>query len=124
MANEQINPYLDGWSPLFGRLTWDWIPYHEPILVATFAGVVVAGLIVVALMTKYRLWAPLWNDWVISIDHKKIGIMYMVLAFVMFVRGFADAIMMRAQQAMAAGGAAGYLPPHHFDQVFTCILLP
>ncbi|WP_051909299.1 cytochrome o ubiquinol oxidase subunit I [Paenirhodobacter enshiensis] len=119
MANEQINPYLDGWSPLFGRLTWDWIPYHEPILVATFAGVVVAGLIVVALMTKYRLWAPLWNDWVISIDHKKIGIMYMVLAFVMFVRGFADAIMMRAQQAMAAGGAAGYLPPHHFDQVFT-----
>ncbi|RWR31313.1 cytochrome o ubiquinol oxidase subunit I [Sinirhodobacter populi] len=119
MANDAINPYLGPVSPIFGRLTWDWIPYHEPILIGTFAGVALGGLVVLALMTKFRLWGPLWRDWVTTVDHKKIGIMYMVLGFIMFVRGFADAIMMRAQQALAAGGAEGYLPPHHFDQVFT-----
>ncbi|MBT9385003.1 cytochrome o ubiquinol oxidase subunit I [Pseudooceanicola sp. CBS1P-1] len=119
MSTEVTHSPQETWSPLFGRLTLDWIPYHEPILVGTFAGVAIGGLIVLALMTYFRLWAPLWKNWVVSIDHKKIGIMYMVLGFIMFVRGFADAIMMRLQQALAAGGSEGYLPPHHFDQVFT-----
>nr|WP_231388680.1 cytochrome o ubiquinol oxidase subunit I [Pseudooceanicola algae] len=106
-------------SPIFGRLNLDWIPYHEPILIGTFAGVALAGLIGFFLMTYFRLWMPFWKNWVTTVDHKKIGIMYMVLGFIMLVRGFTDALMMRAQQAMAAGGAEGYLPPHHFDQVFT-----
>src|SRR5574343_145761 len=104
---------------VFGRLTWDAIPLHEPILLATFAGVVLGGLAVLFLLTKYRLWGPLWRDWITSIDHKKIGIMYMILGLVMLLRGFADAIMMRLQQAMAFGDAMGYLPPHHYDQIFT-----
>ncbi|HEY9064613.1 MAG TPA: cbb3-type cytochrome c oxidase subunit I, partial [Burkholderiaceae bacterium] len=106
-------------SPLLGRLSWDAIPYHEPILVATFAGVALGGLVLLALLTKLRAWGPLWRDWITSIDHKKIGIMYMVLGIVMLLRGFADALMMRAQQALAFGDAAGFLPPHHYDQVFT-----
>jgi len=105
--------------PLLGRLSWDAIPYHEPILVATFAMVVLGGLAVMGAMTKYRLWGPLWRDWITSIDHKKIGIMYMVLGLVMLLRGFADALMMRMQQAIAFGDATGYLPPHHYDQIFT-----
>ncbi|WP_431478205.1 cytochrome o ubiquinol oxidase subunit I [Massilia eburnea] len=105
--------------PLLGRLSWDAIPYHEPILVATFAMVVLGGLAVMGAMTKYRLWGPLWRDWVTSIDHKKIGIMYMVLGLVMLLRGFADALMMRLQQAVAFGDSVGYLPPHHYDQIFT-----
>src|SRR6202022_462407 len=64
-------------------------------------------------------WTYLWKEWITSVDHKRIGVMYIILALVMLVRGFADAIMMRAQQAMAANGAAGYLPPHHYDQIFT-----
>ena len=104
---------------IFGRLSLEAIPYHEPILIGTFAMVVLGGLAVLALMTKFRLWGPLWRDWITSIDHKKIGIMYMVLGLIMFLRGFADAIMMRAQQAMAFGDSAGFLPPHHYDQVFT-----
>ncbi|PZX13908.1 cytochrome o ubiquinol oxidase subunit I [Celeribacter halophilus] len=118
MANAHVQP-AETFSPIFGRLTLDWIPYHEPILVATFAGVALGGLAVLILMTYFKLWGPLWRDWVVSVDHKKIGIMYMVLGFVMLVRGFADALMMRAQQAMAAGGSEGWLPPHHYDQVFT-----
>ncbi len=106
-------------SPLLGKLSLDAIPLHEPILVATFAGVALAGLAILALVTKYRLWGTLWRDWFCSIDHKKIGIMYMVLGLVMLLRGFADALMMRLQQAMAFGDNLGYLPPHHYDQIFT-----
>jgi cytochrome o ubiquinol oxidase subunit 1 len=105
--------------PLLGRLSWEAIPYHEPILVATFTMVVLGGMAILGAMTKYRLWGPLWRDWITSIDHKKIGIMYMVLGLVMLLRGFADALMMRLQQAIAFGDQMGYLPPHHYDQIFT-----
>ncbi|QQQ03933.1 cytochrome o ubiquinol oxidase subunit I [Lysobacter enzymogenes] len=104
---------------MFGRLTWDAIPLHEPILIATFAMVALGGVAVLALLTRYKLWGYLWNEWFTSIDHKKIGIMYIVLGLVMLMRGFADAIMMRMQQAMAFGDNAGFLPPHHYDQIFT-----
>ena len=104
---------------IFGRLTWEAIPYHEPILLATFAAVAIGGLALVAVITKYRLWGYLWREWFTSIDHKKIGIMYMVLGLVMLLRGFADAVMMRLQQAISFGDNLGYLPPHHYDQIFT-----
>jgi cytochrome o ubiquinol oxidase subunit I len=91
---------------IFGRLSWEAIPYHEPILVATFAAVLLGGLVVLAALTKWRLWGPLWRDWICSIDHKRIGIMYMVLGVVMLLRGFADAIMMRLHQAVAFGDNA------------------
>src|SRR6476620_676317 len=104
---------------IFGRLSWEAIPLHEPILVATFAGVALGGLLLLALMTRMRLWGPLWRDWVCSVDHKKIGIMYMVLGIIMLLRGFADALMMRAHQAVAFGDQAGFLPPEHYDQIFT-----
>jgi cytochrome o ubiquinol oxidase subunit 1 len=104
---------------IFGRLSLEAIPYHEPILIGTFAMVAIGGLAFLAAMFKFRLWGPFWRDWITSIDHKKIGIMYMVLGIIMLLRGFADALMMRAQQAMAFGDNPGFLPPHHFDQVFT-----
>lgn len=106
-------------DPLLGRLSLGALPLHEPIILATFAGVAVGGLALLILMTKYRVWGPLWRDWLTSIDHKKIGIMYMVLGIVMLLRGFADALLMRAQQAMAFGDATGFLNAHHYDQIFT-----
>jgi len=104
---------------IFGRLSWESIPLHEPILIGTFAVVVLGGIALVALLTYYRVWGYLWHEWFTSIDHKKIGIMYMVLGIVMLLRGFADAVMMRLQQAVAFGDNLGYLPPHHYDQIFT-----
>ncbi len=104
---------------IFGRLTWDAIPIHEPILVATFAVVALVGIAVAAGVTRYRLWGYLWKEWFTTVDHKRIGIMYMILGIVMLLRGFADAIMMRIQQAMAFGGSEGYLNAHHYDQIFT-----
>ncbi|RUP26448.1 MAG: cytochrome o ubiquinol oxidase subunit I [Curvibacter sp.] len=111
--------HLDLTKLIFGRLSWDAIPFHEPILLGTFIMVALGGLAVLALLTKFRLWGPLWRDWITSIDHKRIGIMYMILGVIMLLRGFADALMMRAQQALSFGDAAGFLPPHHYDQVFT-----
>nr|WP_174862396.1 cytochrome o ubiquinol oxidase subunit I [Comamonas jiangduensis] len=107
-------------DPLIGRISWDSIPMaHEPIVLWTFIAVVLGGLVVMAALTKFKLWGPLWHDWICSIDHKKIGIMYIILGIVMLLRGFADAVMMRIQQAMAFGDNLGYLPPHHYDQIFT-----
>ncbi|SDF63427.1 cytochrome o ubiquinol oxidase subunit 1 [Agrobacterium pusense] len=104
---------------LFGRLSLEAIPYHEPILLVTFAAVAIGGLALLGLVTYFRMWGYLWSEWFTTIDHKKIGIMYVILALIMLLRGFADAVMMRAQQAIAFGENEGYLPPHHFDQIFT-----
>ena len=104
---------------IFGRLTWDAIPLHEPILIGTFGVVALGGITVLAALTYFKVWGYLWREWLTSVDHKKIGVMYIILAIIMLLRGFADALMMRAQQAIAFGDAAGYLPPHHYDQVFT-----
>ncbi|WPH12949.1 cytochrome o ubiquinol oxidase subunit I [Variovorax paradoxus] len=110
---------LDLTKLIFGRLTWEAIPYHEPILIGTFIAVVLGGLALLGAITYYKVWGVLWRDWITSIDHKKIGIMYIILGLVMLLRGFSDAIMMRAQQAVAFGDNAGFLPPHHYDQIFT-----
>ena len=104
---------------IFGRLTLESLPLHEPIVVATFVMVAIGGLGLVAALTYFKVWGYLWNQWFTSVDHKKIGIMYIILAIVMLLRGFSDAIMMRAQQAMAFNGSEGYLTAHHYDQVFT-----
>ena len=104
---------------IFGRLSWDAFPMHDPILVSTFIAVAVGGTVLLGLITRLKLWGTIWTDWVTSIDHKKIGIMYIILGLVMLLRGFADAIMMRTHQAMAFGDSMGYLPPHHYDQIFT-----
>ncbi|EJL27748.1 cytochrome o ubiquinol oxidase, subunit I [Novosphingobium sp. AP12] len=101
-----------------GRLWLDALP-QEPIVLATFVVVALGGVALVAALTYFKLWGYLWKEWFTSVDHKKIGIMYMVLGLVMFLRGFADAVMMRIQQSMAFNGNEGYLNAHHYDQIFT-----
>jgi cytochrome o ubiquinol oxidase subunit 1 len=104
---------------LFGRLSLESFPYHEPILIATFFAVMLGGIALVAALSYFKLWGYLWREWFTTVDHKRIGIMYMILGLIMLLRGFADAIMMRAQQAIAFNGSEGYLNAHHYDQVFT-----
>ncbi|MEM9765009.1 MAG: cbb3-type cytochrome c oxidase subunit I, partial [Pseudomonadota bacterium] len=105
--------------PVFGKLTWDIFPFYDPIVFATFIGSMILGTAIAGLITYYRLWGYLWHEWLTSIDHKKIGIMYIILGLVMLVRGFADAVLMRIHQAMAASGGEGYLHAEHYDQIFT-----
>ena len=76
---------------LLGRLDWNAIP-QDPIVWATGVVVAIGGAGLLWMLHKYRLWSYLWHEWFTTVDHKKIGIMYVVLALVMFVRGFADEI--------------------------------
>ncbi|WP_085691822.1 MULTISPECIES: cytochrome o ubiquinol oxidase subunit I [unclassified Pseudomonas] len=104
---------------MFGKLSLEAIPYHEPIVMVTLAMIALGGIAVVGLITYFRKWTYLWSEWLTTVDHKKIGVMYIIVAMVMLLRGFADAIMMRTQLAAATGGSEGYLPPEHYDQIFT-----
>jgi cytochrome o ubiquinol oxidase subunit 1 len=104
---------------MFGRLSWAAIPFDVPLVMIT-AGVVGTILGAVLLLVTVKGWWPyLWREWITSVDHKRIGVMYMILGLLMLVRGFADALMMRTQLALAANGAMGYLPPEHYDQIFS-----
>lgn len=104
---------------MFGKLTLEAVPYHEPIIMVTIAGIILGGLAIAGLISYYGKWQYLWKEWLTSVDHKRLGIMYLILGMVMLLRGFADAVMMRTQQVMASAGGEGILPPHHYDQIFT-----
>ena len=103
---------------MLGKLSWADVPLHHPIPLV--AGCVAFGVVGgFAIYVVLKGWAPyLWREWITSADHKRIGVMYIFLAMVMLLRGFTDAIMMRSQQALAFA-SPGYLPPEHYDQIFS-----
>ena len=103
---------------MLGKLTWEAIPFGQPIALAAgaFVVLVIVGGVVWIAAKGYIPY--LWREWITSVDHKRIGIMYCLLAGVMLLRGFSDALMMRTQQALAFH-APGYLPPEHYDQIFS-----
>jgi cytochrome o ubiquinol oxidase subunit 1 len=103
---------------MLGKLDWSAIPLDQPIPMIT-SGVVALGILGVLAWVVVKGHLPyLWEEWITSVDHKRIGVMYTLLAVVMLLRGFADAIMMRSQQAIAYH-SQGYLPPEHFNQIFS-----
>lgn len=104
---------------LLGKLNLSAIPYDNPILVVVGIVMILAGAFILGSLFYFKKWTWLWQEWLTSVDHKKIGIMYLILAFVMLFRGFVDALMMRAQQVLSVGNSYGYLPPQHYDQIFT-----
>lgn len=124
-----MNP-ADIFQHPLGRLSLESLPFwqmlHDPTegnvingVVATGAAlmVVIGAIVAIALVTKYRKWGVLWSQWLTSPDHKKIGIMYVVLAFVMLIRALIEAVLMRTQQAFGLDG--GFLSPEHFAQLFS-----
>lgn len=103
---------------MLGKLGLSAIPLSQPIPLITSIAVILIAVAVLSLVTIKGWWPYLWREWITSVDHKRIGIMYCLLGVVMLIRGFADAIMMRTQQAVAID-APGYLPPEHYNQIFT-----
>src|SRR6204780_161215 len=104
---------------MLGKLSWQAFPFDQPIPMAASLLIIVGMLAVLSLIPWKGWWPYLWREWLTSVDHKRIGIMYVLLALVLLLRGFIDAIMMRSQLAIAAGSAQGYLPPEHYDQIFS-----
>ena len=117
---------VGAWNPILGRLSLSEIPYDNPLIAGAFAFSMLVGLTVIGSITYFGKWGYLWREWLTSVDHKRIGIMYVIVGVVMLFRGFIDAVMMRTQQVLAAGphsagylGAEhGYLPPYHYDQIY------
>jgi cytochrome o ubiquinol oxidase subunit 1 len=103
---------------MFGKLSWSAIPFSQPIPMGASLMMILGMLALLTWITVKHHWRYLWKEWFTSVDHKRIGVMYCILAFVMLFRGFADALMMRSQQALAFHGG-GYLPPEHYDQIFS-----
>jgi len=104
---------------LFGKLSLAAIPFDAPIIMGAAIFMFLAFFIILLIITIYGKWLYIWKEWITSVDHKKIGIMYLILSGVMLLRGFSDVVLMRLQQALAAGSSLGYLPPEHYDQIFT-----
>lgn len=103
---------------MFGRLNID--AFHQDLIEA-LAGIsmIFGALFVMGILFYYRRWGWLWKNWITSVDHKKIGIMYLVVSFVMLFKGVLDAVMLRFQQVTSIGNMHGYLEPDHFQQVAT-----
>ena len=102
-----------------GKLSWSAIPFDQPLAMAASAFMIVAIAAVLGWTYAKGHWPYLWREWITSVDHKRIGVMYCGLAGVMLIRGFIDAMMMRSQLALSTGGAPGFLPPEHYDQIFS-----
>ena len=103
---------------MFGRLDMqafqhDWIEYGAAISMG------LGALLAIVMITRYKRWKWLWSEWITTVDHKKIGVMYLAFSFLMLAKGLIDALMIRAQQATAVGDSMGYLTSEHFQQVFT-----
>jgi cytochrome o ubiquinol oxidase subunit I len=106
------------WLEDIRKGTWAAVPLDQPIpmIASGVVGIIIIGVLI---WITLKGWLPyLWREWITSVDHKRIGIMYILLAMVMLLRGFSDAIMMRSQQALAFQ-SPGYLPPEHYDQIFS-----
>jgi cytochrome o ubiquinol oxidase subunit 1 len=105
-------------SNMLGKLSFAALP-TEPIVQITAVFMVLGAIAVIGALFYFKKWKWLWKEWLTSVDHKKIGVMYIIVAIIMLLRGFADALMMRSQLALSVGTSHGYLPPHHYDQIFT-----
>ncbi len=103
---------------LLGRLNWDALP-QEMITIGGAVMMVLSLLAIVAAITYFKRWKWLWREWITTTNHKRIGIMYIVVAVVMLLRGLADVLMLRAQQATSVGASNGIISSDTFQQVFS-----
>jgi cytochrome o ubiquinol oxidase subunit I len=105
---------------MFGKITLNDLTFlHDPIVMGATIMMFLGAAAIIGLLFYYKKWTWLWTEWITTVDHKKIGTMYIIAAVIMLLRGFSDALLMRAHQALAAGESVGFLPPEHYDQIFT-----
>lgn len=103
---------------MFGKLTAEAF-HHDAFQDMAVFGALFNAAVVIALLFFFRRWKWLWNEWITSVDPKKIGVMYIVVSLIMFMKGFVDALMMRAQQVLSVGESHGFLSASHFQEVFS-----
>lgn len=110
-----INAFGFSW---LGRLSTQALP-HDAVTAGGALSMVAALLAVALFLSIKHKWGWLYRDWLTTTDHKKIGVMYIVVAGVMLVRGLGDAVLMRTQQATSVGVHHGIVNANHFQQIFS-----
>jgi cytochrome o ubiquinol oxidase subunit I len=105
-------------SIIFGKLTWALLPQSD-IAWGGAIFMVICGFAILGVIEHFKFWKPLWKEWLTSLDPKRIGVMYIIVAFVMLVRGGTDALLLRTQQATSVGASQGILTANHFQQIFS-----
>src|ERR1700733_2962751 len=103
---------------MFGKLTLESFNHEQSQNFAVIMMLLI-GLGIISLIFYLKRWKWLWNEWLTTVDPKKIGIMYIVVVLIMFFKGFTDALMMRLQQALAVVDAQGFISAGHFQEVFS-----
>ena len=103
---------------MFGRLTLEAFK-HEASQNFAVIMMLLAGIVLIGFISYLKRWKWLWNEWLTTVDPKRIGIMYIVVVLIMFFKGFADALMMRLQQALSVGDSHGFISAGHFQEVFS-----
>ncbi len=103
---------------MFGRLTLDAIP-RNPVTLGGVATMVLALIGIVIALTYFKKWKWLWNNWLTSLDPKRIGVMYLIVATIMLLRGLGDALLIRVQQATSVGDSQGLIGSNQFQQIFS-----
>lgn len=103
---------------MFGKLTLEAFK-HEASQNFAVIMMLLSGMAIIGFISWTKSWKWLWKEWLTSLDPKRIGIMYIAVAFLMFFKGFADALMMRIQQALSVGDSQGFLSAGHFQEVFS-----
>ncbi len=104
---------------IFGNLTWSAFHAQDEIVFGAQISMILFVLVVLGLLAYFKRFAWLWSEWFTSLDPKRIGMMYIVVAFLMLLRGGVDATMMRAQQAVSVGASQGFLTAQHFQEIFS-----
>jgi cytochrome aa3-600 menaquinol oxidase subunit 1 len=92
------------------------IPNPSPAIYAAMVAIGLTVIAIVAGLTYFKKWGYMWREWLTTVDHKRIGIMYLVSALLMLFRGGVDALMMRAQTAIPENAM---LDAQHYNEVFS-----
>lgn len=88
----------------------------DPMIYAADASIALVSVAILFVLTYFKKWKWLWREWLTTVDHKRIGIMYLLAALLMMFRGGVDALLMRTQLALPNNR---FLTAEHYDQIFT-----
>ncbi len=103
---------------LIGRFDLSYLP-QDPVTIGAAIGMPVILIGIIAALTYFKKWQWLWREWITTMDAKKIGTMYAIVAIIMLIRGGADALMLRASTAVGGPGGQQLFDTDTFQQVFS-----
>ncbi|WDL98296.1 cbb3-type cytochrome c oxidase subunit I [Alicyclobacillus sp. ALC3] len=101
----------------FHEFATKYLMWNEgPMIWGSDVLILLTSIGIVATLTYFHKWKWLWTEWLTTVDHKKIGIMYLIAALLMLFRGGVDAELLRTQLAAPNNH---FLTAEHYDQIFT-----